>query len=284
MLDKQRVWSILYTCLYTYIWGLSNKALLFELVSPAFRGPFAFAEEPRIVISLFHCTEFTVFGISKQWFQGHGWADALPGNAPFRGPTAGLSRPFRENPCFCSGKRMCHVLSCVVMLCTLYVISLGWHMSFAVLSPAFRGLQFPLRDMYVLTFHLNSFTGNNGRPSYKEHIVGRGTPGAPIRTNALPSSFWDLYTLLGYLAYHVSKSAVQRSPAASNILQRHSAIGRDPFSDFLHLSAILTFSPSAAKSQIPKSPQPQEPPGGTSCGPCANARSHRAPQRTMHPA
>ena len=156
-----------------YIWGLSNKALLFELVSPAFRGPFAFAEKPqvflsRIVISLFHCTEFTVFGISKQRFQGHGWADALPGNAPFRGPTAGLSRPFRENPCFCSGKRMCHVLSCIVMLCTLYVISLGWHMSFAVLSPAFRGLQFPFRDMYVLTFHLNSFTGNNGRPSYEE--------------------------------------------------------------------------------------------------------------------
>ena len=154
-----------------YIWGLSNKALLFELVSPAFRGPFAFAEKPqvflsRIVISLFHCTEFTVFGISKQRFQGHGWADALPGNAPFRGPTAGLSRPFRENPCFCSGKRMCHVLSCIVMLCTLYVMSLGWHMSFAVLSPAFRGLQFPFRDMYVLTFHLNSFTGNNGRPSY----------------------------------------------------------------------------------------------------------------------
>ena len=154
----------------TYIWGLSNTALLFELVSPAFRGPFAFAEKPqvflsRIVISLFHCTEFTVFGISKQRFQGHGRALALPGNAPFRGPTAGLSRPFRENPCFCSGKRMCHVLSCIVTLCTLYVMSLGWHMSFAVLSPAFRGLQFPFRDMYVLTFHLNSFTGNNGRPS-----------------------------------------------------------------------------------------------------------------------
>ena len=53
-----------------YIWGLSNKALLFELVSPAFRDPFAFAEKPqvflsRIVMSLFHCTEFTVFGTSK---------------------------------------------------------------------------------------------------------------------------------------------------------------------------------------------------------------------------
>ena len=51
-------------------WGLSNKALLFELVSPAFRDPFAFAEKPqvflsRIVMSLFHCTEFTVFGTSK---------------------------------------------------------------------------------------------------------------------------------------------------------------------------------------------------------------------------
>ena len=92
-------------------------------------------------------------------FQGHGWANDLPGNAPFRGPTAGLSQPFRENPYFCSGKRMCHVL------CTLYV-SLGWHMSFAVLSPAFRGLQFPFRDMCVLTFDRNSFTGNNGRPSY----------------------------------------------------------------------------------------------------------------------
>ena len=97
-------------------------------------------------------------------FQGHGWADDLPGNAPFRGPTAGLSQPFRENPCFCSGKRMCHVL------CTLYV-SLGWHMSFAVLSPAFRGLQFPFRDMYVLTFHLNSFTGNNGRPSHEHRVL-----------------------------------------------------------------------------------------------------------------
>ena len=47
--------------------GLSNKALLFELVSPAFRHPFAFAEKPqvflsRIVMSLFHCPEFTVFG------------------------------------------------------------------------------------------------------------------------------------------------------------------------------------------------------------------------------
>ena len=154
--------------LHANMWGLSNKALLFELVSPAFRGPFAFAEKPqaflsRIVISLFHCTEFTVFGISKQRFQGHGWADALLGNAPFRGPTAGLSRPFRENPCFCV--MHCHVY--ILMLCTLYVISLGWHMSFAVLSPAFRGLQFPFRDMYVLTFHLNSFTGNNGRPSCK---------------------------------------------------------------------------------------------------------------------
>ena len=39
-------------------------------------------------------------------------------------------------------------------------------MSFAVLSPAFRGLQFPFRDMCVLTFDRNSFTGNNGRPSY----------------------------------------------------------------------------------------------------------------------
>ena len=54
---------------------------------------------------------------------------------------------------------MCHVL------CTLYV-SLGWHMSFAVLSQAFRGLQFPFRDMFVLTVDRNSFTGNNGRPSY----------------------------------------------------------------------------------------------------------------------
>ena len=54
---------------------------------------------------------------------------------------------------------MCHVLR------TLYV-SLGWHMSFAVLSPAFRGLQFPFRDMFVLTVDRNSFTGNNGRPSY----------------------------------------------------------------------------------------------------------------------
>ena len=55
---------------YSSIWGLSNKALLFELVSPAFRDPFAFAEKPqvflsRIVMSLFHCTEFTVFGTSK---------------------------------------------------------------------------------------------------------------------------------------------------------------------------------------------------------------------------
>ena len=41
-------------------------------------------------------------------------------------------------------------------------------MSFAVLSPAFRGLQFPFRDMFALTFHLNSFTGNNGRPSYNQ--------------------------------------------------------------------------------------------------------------------
>ena len=40
-------------------------------------------------------------------------------------------------------------------------------MSFAVLSPAFRGLQFPFRDMIVLTVDRNSFTGNNGRPSYK---------------------------------------------------------------------------------------------------------------------
>ena len=40
-------------------------------------------------------------------------------------------------------------------------------MSFAVLSPAFRGLQFPFRDMFVLTVDRNSFTGNNGRPSYK---------------------------------------------------------------------------------------------------------------------
>ena len=39
-------------------------------------------------------------------------------------------------------------------------------MSFAVLSPAFRGLQFPFRDMFALTCHLNSFTGNNGRPSF----------------------------------------------------------------------------------------------------------------------
>ena len=39
-------------------------------------------------------------------------------------------------------------------------------MSFAVLSPAFRGLQFPFRDMFVLTVDRNSFTGNNGRPSY----------------------------------------------------------------------------------------------------------------------
>ena len=38
-------------------------------------------------------------------------------------------------------------------------------MSFAVLSPAFRGLQFPFRDMFVLTVDRNSFTGNNGRPS-----------------------------------------------------------------------------------------------------------------------
>ena len=40
-------------------------------------------------------------------------------------------------------------------------------MSFAVLSPAFRGLQFPFRDMFVLTVDRNSFTGNNGRPSYE---------------------------------------------------------------------------------------------------------------------
>ena len=44
-------------------------------------------------------------------------------------------------------------------------------MSFAVLSPAFRGLQFPFRDMYVLTFHLNSFTGNNGRPSHGTELL-----------------------------------------------------------------------------------------------------------------
>ena len=39
-------------------------------------------------------------------------------------------------------------------------------MSFAVLSPAFRGLQFPFRDMFVLTVDRNSFTRNNGRPSF----------------------------------------------------------------------------------------------------------------------
>ena len=73
-------------------------------------------------------------------------------------------RPFAGlPPAFLFGKKD---VSCIVMLCTLYVISLGWHMSFAVLSPAFRGLQFPFRDMYVLTCHLNSFTGNNGRPSH----------------------------------------------------------------------------------------------------------------------
>ena len=44
-------------------------------------------------------------------------------------------------------------------------------MPFAVLSPAFRGLQFPFRDMCVLTFDRNSFTGNNGRPSYGDVAV-----------------------------------------------------------------------------------------------------------------
>ena len=44
-------------------------------------------------------------------------------------------------------------------------------MSFAVLSPAFRGLQFPFRDMCVLTFDRNSFTGNNGRPSYAGYAI-----------------------------------------------------------------------------------------------------------------
>ena len=45
-------------------------------------------------------------------------------------------------------------------------------MSVAVLSPAFRGLQLPFRDMFALTCHLNSFTGNNGRPSCADFVAG----------------------------------------------------------------------------------------------------------------
>ena len=78
----------------------------------------------------------------------------------FRGPFAKIHVSVREKGCHIYIYIYCNVL------CTLYVISLGWHMSLAVLSPAFRGLQFPFRDMFVLTFHLNSFTGNNGRPLY----------------------------------------------------------------------------------------------------------------------
>ena len=53
--------------IYIYIWELSNKTLLFELVSPAFRDPFAFAEKPQVFLSriVMSFTEFTVFGISK---------------------------------------------------------------------------------------------------------------------------------------------------------------------------------------------------------------------------
>ena len=53
--------------LHANMWGLSNKALLFELVSPAFRDPFAFAEKPQVFLSriVMSFTEFTVFGISK---------------------------------------------------------------------------------------------------------------------------------------------------------------------------------------------------------------------------
>lgn len=76
----------------------------------------------------------------KQMFQGHGHGLANPFQAlaPFRRPTAGLSWPFRESPCFCSGNTD-------ALLCTVYV-SLRWHMSFAVLPPAFRGLQCPFRE------------------------------------------------------------------------------------------------------------------------------------------
>ena len=50
-----------------FTWELSNKAILFELVSPAFRDPFAFAEKPQVFLSriVMSFTEFTVFGISK---------------------------------------------------------------------------------------------------------------------------------------------------------------------------------------------------------------------------
>ena len=84
----------------------------------------------------------------------------------FRGPFAKI----RVSSCIDTFPKILSGKGCVIychVLCTLYVISLGWHMSFAVLSPAFRGLQFPFRDMFALTCHLNSFTGNNGRPSYE---------------------------------------------------------------------------------------------------------------------
>ena len=50
-----------------FTWELSSKAILFELVSPAFRDPFAFAEKPQVFLSriVMSFTEFTVFGISK---------------------------------------------------------------------------------------------------------------------------------------------------------------------------------------------------------------------------
>ena len=75
-------------------------------------------------------------------------------------PFAALSR----KSMFLLGKRMCHIYIYRHIKCP------GWHMSFADLSPAFRGLQFPFRKMFVLTCHLNSFTGNNGRPSHTQTI------------------------------------------------------------------------------------------------------------------
>ena len=113
----------------------------------------------------------------KQMLQGHGWADALPVQA-IR-PFAGLSPAFRENPCFCSGK------GCVILYLYIgysyrwHIICPGWHMSFADLSPAFRGLQFPFRKMFVLTCYLNSFTGNNGRPSHVS-VTNHSWPTSPL--------------------------------------------------------------------------------------------------------
>ena len=77
----------------------------------------------------------------------------------YRRPFAALSR----KSVFLLGKRMCHSYSYIYIGGTLCP---GWRMSFAVLSPAFCGLQFPFHEMFVLRCHLNSFTGNNGRPIY----------------------------------------------------------------------------------------------------------------------